>query len=241
MDCVFGPKPDDQTGMVETGLERLAMTDKRELFNRSAKPAISVAIIILAAGRSSRMSLDAGHKLLSTFDSVPLVRRMALRAIESRASHVYAVTGFRHEEIEACLVDLDMIITFNPDYASGMASSLIAGLKVSGVTDHDGVLILLADMPSVTKENLDQLIEAFAASKGLAIVRAAHAGTSGNPVILPNSLYTPARALQGDHGAKSLIETCDLDIVEVDIGEAAIVDVDTLSDLQRLGGMPSSR
>lgn len=131
------------------------MTDKHELPNRSAKPSISVAIIILAAGRSSRMSSDAGHKLLSTFDDIPLVRRMALRATDSRASHVYAVTGFRHEGIEACLVGLNMTVAFNPDYASGMASSLIAGLKVSGVTDHDGVLILLADMPSVTKENLD--------------------------------------------------------------------------------------
>jgi len=217
------------------------MTDKHELSNQSAKPAISVAIIILAAGRSSRMSSDAGHKLLSTFDGVPLVRRMALRAIESKAKHVYAVAGFRHEEIKACLVDLDMTIAFNPAFASGMASSLSAGLNIPGAQDHDGVLILLADMPSVTKENLDQLIEAFEASEGLAIVRAAHAGTSGNPVILPNSLHTQARTLQGDHGAKLLIETCDLDIVEVDIGEAAIVDVDTLSDLQKLGGMPSSR
>lgn len=215
------------------------MTSEQELSNRSARPDISVAIIILAAGRSSRMSPDAGHKLLATFDGVPLVRRVAIRAIECKASRIYVVTGYRHEEIETCLVDLDMTIAFNPAFASGMSSSLVAGLTMPGVTDHDGVLILLADMPAITTDNLDQLIEAFATSKGRSIVRAGHAGTSGNPVILPKALYPSALTLQGDRGAKSLIESCDLDIVEIDIGKAAIVDVDTQSDLQRLGGVPS--
>jgi len=217
------------------------MTNKQELSDQFAKPDISVAIIILAAGRSSRMSPEAGHKLLSTFDGVPLVRRMALRAIESKAIGIYAVTGFRHKQIEACLVGLDMTIAFNPAFASGMSSSLSVGLNIPGVTDHNGVLILLADMPSITTHNLDQLIDAFATSKGRSIVRAAHAGTSGNPVILPKELYAQARTLEGDRGARTLIENCDLDIVEVDIGEAAIVDVDTQSDLQMLGGVPSAR
>lgn len=217
------------------------MTNEQNPSNPTAKPGISVAIIILAAGRSSRMASDAGHKLLSTFDGVPLVRRMALRATGSKASHVYAVTGFRHDEIEACLAGLDMTITFNPAFGSGMASSLITALNISGAMDHDGVLILLADMPSITKDNLDQLIDAFVLSKGLSIVRAAHAGTSGNPVILPRALYPQVLTLLSDRGAKSLIENCDLDIVEVDIGEAAVVDVDTLSDLQGLGGVPSAQ
>ncbi len=215
------------------------MTNKQELPNQSARPDISVAIIILAAGRSSRMSPDAGHKLLSTFNGVPLVRRMALRAIESMANDVYAVTGFTHKQIEACLVGLDMTIAFNPAFASGMSSSLSAGLNIPGVTDHNGVLILLADMPSITTHNLDQLIEAFGTSKGRSIVRAAHAGTPGSPVVLPKALYAQALTLEGDRGARTLIENCDLDIIEVDIGEAAIVDIDTLSDLQRSGGIPS--
>ncbi len=221
--------------------ESVAMTNKQELTHQSAKPDISVAIIILAAGRSSRMLPDAGHKLLSTFDGVPLVRRMALRAIESKALGIYAVTGFRHMQIEDCLVGLDMRIAFNPAFASGMSSSLSAGLNIPGVTDHDGVLILLADMPSITTRNLDQLIDAFAASKGRSIVRAAHGRATGNPVVLPQALYAQARELQGDRGARTLIENCDLDIIDVDIGEAAIVDVDTQSDLQRLGGVPSAR
>lgn len=114
------------------------MSNKQQLLNQSAKPDISAAIIILAAVRPSTMSPAAGHKLLSTFDGIPLVRRMALRAVESKANDVYAVTGFRHKQIKACLVGLDVTIAFNPAFASGMSSSLSAGLNIPGVTDHSG-------------------------------------------------------------------------------------------------------
>lgn len=201
------------------------------------EPEISVAILILAAGRSSRMSPAAGHKLLARFDGVPFVRRTALRAIASRARHVYAVTGFRHDEIVNCLAGLDLTVAINPAYASGMASSLVAGLKIPDVMSHDGVLILLADMPAITADNLDTLIEAFKACRGQRIIRASHAGAPGNPVILPKRLYPQALMLQGDRGAKALIENSALEIVEIDIGEAALLDVDTVDDLLDLGGL----
>ncbi|TNM62337.1 nucleotidyltransferase family protein [Aliirhizobium smilacinae] len=215
------------------------MTNRQELPNQFLKPDISVAIIILAAGRSSRMPSDAGHKLLSTIDDVPLVRRMALRAIESKASHVYAITGFRHEEIEACLVGLDMTIAFNLAFASGMSSSLITGLNIPGAMDHDGILVLLADMPAITVENLDQLIAAFEMFGARAVIRAVHVGIPGNPVILPKALYHRALTLQADRGAKMLIETSGVEMVEIEIGEAAVIDIDTLDDLERFGGVPS--
>ncbi|MBO9124041.1 MULTISPECIES: nucleotidyltransferase family protein [unclassified Rhizobium] len=216
------------------------MTNERDFPERPRRPGISVAIVILAAGRSSRMSPDIGHKLLAKFDGIPLVRRVALRATESKAEHVYAVTGFRHEDIEDCLASLDVTVAFNPAFASGMASSLVAGLKIPGVMDHDGALILLADMPAITVENLDRLITTFERSEGRSIIRASHAGTPGNPVILPKALYPQALTLQGDRGAKALIDTSDLDILEVEIGEAAVIDVDTREDLQRQGGVSSS-
>ncbi len=211
------------------------MSNEQVFPGRAGRSDISVGIVILAAGRSTRMSTDIGHKLLATFGGVPLVRRVALQAIESRAKQVYAVTGFRHEEIGDCLAGLEITLTFNPGFASGMASSLVAGLKIPGVMDHDGILILLADMPAITALDLDQLIMAFETSNGRAVIRASHAGTPGNPVVLPGELYRQALLLQGDRGAKGLIESSDLDIIEVEIGEGATIDIDTKEDLQRYG------
>ncbi|MGO6747883.1 NTP transferase domain-containing protein [Rhizobium ruizarguesonis] len=55
------------------------------------------------------------------------MRRSAERAVPSGADSVTVVTGYRHEEIEAALARLDLDLAHNPDFASGMASSLKQG------------------------------------------------------------------------------------------------------------------
>jgi molybdenum cofactor cytidylyltransferase len=60
---------------------------------RSRDP-ISVAIILLAAGKASRMGVGGPHKLLAEFAGVPLVRRSAARAVSSGADSVTVVTGW---------------------------------------------------------------------------------------------------------------------------------------------------
>jgi CTP:molybdopterin cytidylyltransferase MocA len=68
-------------------------------------PKASVAIVILAAGKASRMGEGGKHKLLAEFDDVPLVRRSALTALGADATSVIvvtiAVTFIRH-----CGVDI---------------------------------------------------------------------------------------------------------------------------------------
>lgn len=55
---------------------------------------VSVAIILLAAGKASRMGVGGPHKLLAEFAGVPLVRRSAERAVSSGANPGTVVTGF---------------------------------------------------------------------------------------------------------------------------------------------------
>ena len=117
-----------------------------------------------------------------------------------------------------------------------MASSLIAGLNAAG-NDADGVLVMLADMPGVSAEDLAALISAFKAGRGLTIVRAVSAGKRGNPVILPRSTFRSIRHLQGDIGARHIIETCGLPVVDVEIGPAAHLDLDTPEAIIAAGGI----
>ena len=65
---------------------------------------------------------------------------------------------------------------------------------------------MLGDMPDVTAADLDRLIAAFAKSGGTAIVRATHDGRRGNPVILPRALFPAVAQLEGDTGARHLVE-----------------------------------
>jgi molybdenum cofactor cytidylyltransferase len=202
------------------------------------KPAvICVAAILLAAGKASRMGEGGPHKLLAEFDGLPLVRRSAEIAARSKASSVTVVTGHRRAEIEAALSELDVGLAHNADYASGMASSLVAGFSSPQAKEADGILVMLADMPGVSVADLDMLIAAFRASSGQSIVRAVSHGKRGNPVVLPRPLYDAVLKLEGDVGARYIIETSEVPIVDVDIGDAAHRDVNTPEAVVAAGGI----
>jgi molybdenum cofactor cytidylyltransferase len=202
----------------------------------NAADEISVVIVLLAAGKASRMGEAGQHKLLAEFHGMPLIRRSAEIAIASGATSVVVVTGHRSSEIERALSSLPLDIEANPDYASGMASSLIAGISTKAASHADGVMIMLADMPAITVDNLNALILAFQGSSGGAIVRAVANGQRGNPVILPHELLPRILELKGDVGARGVIEASSLPIVDVEIGQAAHIDVDTREQVIAAGG-----
>ncbi|MBB4321219.1 molybdenum cofactor cytidylyltransferase [Agrobacterium tumefaciens] len=235
-----GEKPDvrDLTGMGVGGLlmeieTRPRPRESSEEYGRAA----TVAAVILAAGKASRMGKGGAHKLLAEFDGEPLVRRTAKTALAADAASVIVVTGHRRSEIMAALSGLDVAAVENADYTSGMASSLISGFSARAARDADGVLVMLADMPGVKVGDLNLLIAAFRSASGRAIVRAVSRGKRGNPVILPKSLGDAVMRLEGDIGARHIIETSGLPIVDVDIGDAAHLDVDTPEAVQAAGGV----
>ncbi len=199
--------------------------------------AIEVAIVLLAAGKASRMGEGGAHKLLAEFDGISLVRRSASTAMAGGASAVVTVTGHRRDDIERALEGLDIERVYNPDYASGMASSLVAGVGTRAAQQADGVLVMLADMPGITSDDLRTLIAAFRKANGQAIVRAVSSGKRGNPVILPRSVLNAVMRLEGDVGARHIIETSGLSVIDVDIGDAAHLDVDTPEAVVAAGGV----
>lgn len=187
-----------------------------------------VAAIVLAAGRSSRM----GHfKLLAEVAGAPMLLHAVRAALASRAKPVIVVTGNQATEVAHALAGLAVTIAHNPDYASGLAGSLKAGARaVPG--DCAGALILLGDMPQVTSAHIDRLIAAFAPGR---IVVPVHAGRRGNPVLWPRELFPHLLALDGDAGARRLLDQFADRITEVEIADAAIfTDIDTPEALEQL-------
>ena len=195
---------------------------------------LRVDAVVLAAGRSSRMG--GPNKLMALFDGYPLVRRTAETALLSRAGEVVVVTGHQEQRVSAALAGLAVRRTHNLDYASGLAGSLIAGIRALA-PEADGALIMLGDMPGVAAADLDRLIAAFVTSNGAAIVRATHDGRRGNPVILPRALFPEVMTLEGDTGARHIVESTDNAVVDVEIGAGAAVDVDTPEAMQLAGGV----
>ncbi|MEW9834934.1 NTP transferase domain-containing protein [Mesorhizobium marinum] len=196
--------------------------------------AAGVEAIVLAAGRSSRMG--GPNKLMAHFAGEPLIRRTVERALEAAVARTVVVTGHQAARIRDALEGVDAVIVHNPDYASGLAGSLRTGIAAVS-EEAAGALILLGDMPAVSSADLDRLVAAFADAGGRATVRATHGGKRGNPVILPRALFSEVARLEGDTGARHLVESGLTPVVDVEIGAGAAIDVDTPEALESAGGV----
>lgn len=183
---------------------------------------MSQHIIILAAGRSTRMGDQ--HKLLLPLGGVPMVRHVVEMATTLEASLIL-VTGHNAAHVEAALNGLSCTIIYNADYADGMSTSLQAGIRaLPEGAKH--ALILLGDMPLITSAHCETLLS-HAAESPECVIRASDQGQAGNPVVLPSILFQPIAGLSGDVGAQSLIKKLGLKTKLIDIGEAALMDTDT--------------
>jgi molybdenum cofactor cytidylyltransferase len=230
--------PEDIAGMGVGGL-LMEIPTRPQPRDIAAAPVGSAEVwaVLLAAGQSRRMG--PRNKLLAVFDGKPLVRRTAEQVAASRAAGTVAVLGHEAERVAAALEGLDLRRVCNADFATGLASSLKAGIRALPPS-AEGALVVLADMPGITAADLDRLVEAFAKAGGRAIVRATHGGKRGNPVILPRAFFAEVERLEGDTGARQIVESA-ADVVDVELGPAASLDVDTPEALKAAGGMLDGR
>ena len=188
--------------------------------------------LVLAAGRSSRMGKD--NKLLLPVGGEPMVARVVRHAMASRLDDVLVVTGHDGDAVAAALPPGTAYLE-NPDFAEGMATSLRVG--VEALEGARGVMVLLADMPDVLSEHINWLVAHFADDGVGSIVVAASDVGRGNPVLFAARHFPALRAVEGDRGAKSVVEAGGRDVVQVRIGPAAQRDIDTPEAYARL---PSS-
>ena len=198
-----------------------------------------IGTVLLAAGLGSRFG--AAPKLLARLDGKPLVRHAAEAALGARPRPVVAVLGAHAEAVRDALAGLDLVRVDNPDYRTGLASSLRAGLAALPATCA-AAIVVLGDMPRVTAAHLDRLAEAFAGAPELpAAVVPVQAGRRGNPVLLNLRRLGPDIArLAGDRGAGPLLKGRS-DVLEIPGDPATALDVDTPDTPAALAGGPSDR
>lgn len=200
--------------------------------------AVSVAAVVLAAGRASRFGAGPDEsKVLAELDGKALVRRVAEIALASRAAPAVVVTGQAADRIAAALDGLAVTLVHNTDFASGMAGSVKAGIAALPA-DIDGALILLADMPRVAVATLDALISAFEeATPTPDTVVPVYAGREGNPVLLGRTMFSAVAGLEGDSGARKLFSAPWCKVLPCPVDDPGIaIDVDTRHALADLGG-----
>lgn len=113
----------------------------------------------------------------------------------------------------------------NPQANTGMASSIVCGVKASA--DADGWAIFLADMPCITPTTLSLLANSWSAHE---VTVPRYQRQHGHPVIFPHAWFNKLCTLTGDQGARSLIQD-DTNVKYVETGDAGVCfDIDTGAD-----------
>jgi molybdenum cofactor cytidylyltransferase len=199
----------------------------------SDRRALRIGAIVLAAGRSTRMG--AANKLVTPVAGKPIVRHTVERLLTSRTRPIVVVTGHMRVEVETALAGLDVRFVHNPEFATGLASSLRTGLAALEDAVPDGVLVALGDMPDVTAADIERLIAAFSPADQRAIVVPRFDGRRGNPVLWGRAFFAEMKTLDGDIGARTLIAANPEQVAEVDMdSDGVLTDIDTPDALAAL-------
>ncbi len=180
-----------------------------------------VAGIVLAAGVSLRMG--GRNKLFCELEGEPLLRRAVRRAIEARLEPVIVVVGHEAERAIAALSDLRCVPVVNADYASGINSSVRAGIR-EVPPQVDAAVVVLADMPLVSSAMIATLAERYRDGSAPLVV-SRYGDVNAPPTLYGRALFDELLALEG--------EGCGRHVVKRHRDEAAIISwpPDTLTDL----------
>ena len=220
---------EDITGLGVGGL-LMEIVTRPQPRDEPAQAGRSIAEVVLAAGRSSRMG--GPNKLLEQIAGRPLVRMVVDAVLASRARPVIVVTGHQRERVEAALAGLSVQFVHNAHFAGGLGTSLKTGIAALPV-EADGAIVCLGDMPQVDAALIDRLIGAFDPDKGALVVVPTIQGKRGNPVVWSRRFFADLMAVEGDVGARYLIGRHPEAVAEVPLtGNAALTDVDTPEALE---------
>jgi molybdenum cofactor cytidylyltransferase len=179
--------------------------------------------VVLAAGLGSRFG---GTKQLAEVGGVPLVLHAVSALRDGGVDEIVVVTGHDADAVEAVLPD-DARPVRNDAYREGQASSLAAGLHELDASS-EAAIVLMADQPGVTAEEVASLIVGFRATRSR-IVRLRYSDGPG-PALLSREVHAEAGHLHGDVGASVLIASHPEWVHEVVADRPAPPDVDEPAD-----------
>ena len=180
--------------------------------------------VVLAAGISSRFG---STKQIFVLGSKPLVVHAIDALRDAGAGEIIVVVGHDREAVEAVLPP-DVHVVRNSDYRDGQATSLAAALH-DVADDSEAAIVLQADQPGITADDLRSLIAGFRETRAQ-IARLRYLDGPG-PALLSREIYAEAGHLHGDAGARLLIASHPEWVHEVLVDRRTPHDIDTPGDL----------
>jgi molybdenum cofactor cytidylyltransferase len=208
----------------------------REIWSR-------VGAVVLAAGGASRFG---ALKQVMPWGSKPLVAHVADQALGCPDVDRVAVTlGAGADVVRLALGERDVRMVLVADWAEGQSRSVKNGLiallaepvgrqeagsKAAGQGALGAAIFLLADQPGVTPELLSALVQRHRETLA-PVVAPRYRGQRGNPVLFDQSTFNEFPSLQGDAGARPILQSRPDEIAWVDWPTPEVIqDIDTSDD-----------
>ena len=189
-----------------------------------------IAVVILAAGESSRMHQA---KQLLPWGTTTLLGKAIKEALQSNSKKVYVVLGAKAETIQMHFNAADVTWILNKNWKRGMGSSISCAINylMHLKKDYEGILIMLCDQPMMDTDYINKMISTFKRSdKG--IIATAYKNSSGVPVLFDKKYLGDLSNLEGNRGAKEIIATNSNGVISIN-PNGKEKDLDTMEDYQQ--------
>ena len=192
-----------------------------------------ISSILLAAGLSKRMGGE--NKLTKKIQGIPLIKHSVKNILASSINELIIVLGYQKEIIEKLIDKHEKVkFIFNKDFESGMSSSIKIG--INHLSDNsEAFFICLADMPMVNSNIYDLLIKSRNRKD---ILVPTYKGQQGNPILFNKSMKEKIMSINGDAGAKKILELNKDKILNLEINDQGVakgfntqIDFDSLKRL----------
>jgi molybdenum cofactor cytidylyltransferase len=194
-------------------------------------PVTSIGIVILAGGQSSRLGRP---KQLLQLNGMTLLEKVATEALGMKNIPVLIVLGANAEEIKSGFHVQGNEWVVNEHWQEGMAASLRTGIE--SMQQHhpqvDGILFLVCDQPHLETNLLGSLV-ALQQEMDLPVAASSYGGRLGTPALFHQSVFSRLLSLQGDTGARKLLESMQGEVAVMPF-DKGIEDIDTPQDYERL-------
>jgi molybdenum cofactor cytidylyltransferase len=189
---------------------------------------INIAILVLAAGESSRMKTP---KQLVKIGINFLLEIVLSKAKAININHVYCVLGANDVLIRKEISSANTHFIHNTNFKKGLSSSIAYGISHLKTTtnSYDAVLVLLGDQPAIEKTYLNEMIALFNEDQSK-IIASNYGKKLGVPAIFPRSYFSKLQKMSGDFGAKDILNN-NSNVVYIN-KQTNFIDIDTEEDLQ---------
>jgi len=202
-------------------------------------PKKPTAGIILAAGESIRFGKP---KQLLKLKNKCLIEWVLDAALGSRLKQIFLVLGHEHQKILQALGTKArhprLQVVVNHRYEQGQSVSLQTGvLKIRN--QFPSAMFLLGDQPMLESKTIDYLLDQFWSSdKDICVP--VHRGKRGNPAVFSRRFYRQLSQIEGDIGARNIIQSFPDQVLQVDIDNPLFFfDIDTPEDFNKLTSLIS--